>query len=186
MDEQGRLKELWNDLYNEELKTKVSLLQQILKLATVLFNLKKKSTKLVHPVEEYKDKISQPYGTKNKEWYPQTGRHIGTDYACPYGTAVRAPFDGEVITSGYSQSLGNFCIYEYTFENIKYQARFLHLNDKPVLGRYKTGSKIAETGSTGRVSGAHLHCDVFYNEVRLDKLTAKNWNLLTVNPQEHF
>lgn len=43
MEEQGRLKELWNELHNEELKTKVSLLQEILRLATIVFNLKKKS-----------------------------------------------------------------------------------------------------------------------------------------------
>lgn len=130
--------------------------------------------------------ISQAYGVKNKAWYPLTGRHIGTDYACPSGTKVAAPFDGEIVTVGFTESLGNYCIYQYRFDNIRYQARFLHLQAIPLLGRYKTGSTIAKTGGTGRVSGPHLHVDVFYNEVRLDKLTAANWDIHTLDPQLHY
>lgn len=147
---------------------------------------KKKPTNLTHPVAKFKDKISQAYGVPNKTWYPLTGHHIGTDYLTPVGTSVLAPADGKIVTSGYSASLGNYCIYEYTWEGIKYQERNMHLMHIPKQGSYKQGAVIAKTGATGNVTGPHLHIDVFYNEVRLDKLTAKNWHLLTVDPFVHY
>ena len=186
MDEQGRLKELY--LKHKErnaLVVKVGLLQRILELTKVLFSLKKKTPKLIHPIELYKDYVSQGYGVKNSI-YKATGRHIGIDYACPANTNLVAPYDGEVIKSGSTKVLGNYCHYQYNFNGIIYIERYLHLSVKPNKGRYLQGSIVALTGNTGMSTGNHLHQDIWVGEVRLALINKTNWNLLTVNPEIHY
>jgi len=146
----------------------------------------KKVTTLLHPVEKYRKLISQEYGVVNANFYPQTGHHIGTDYACPVGTPVLAPWNGEVIISGTSPALGNFCHYKYTFDGVTYVARLMHLSDVPTKAKYKRGELIELSGKTGKITGPHLHVDLWYNDVRLDLLTAKNWMNLTIDPQKHY
>lgn len=163
---------------------KPRILTLIEKLASLLKP--KTPATLLHPVYEYRNLISQPYGTPNAKFYPQTGHHIGTDYACPPGTPVRAPWNGEVVVSGYTPSQGNFCQFKYTFGGVTYVARFMHLTDVPEKGTYKRGEVIELSGKTGNITGAHLHVDIFYNEVRVDILTAKNFKNLTVNPETHY
>lgn len=167
------------------LKKQKNLLERIVALLTA--NLAPKPpTRLLHPVVKYCELISQEYGRPNSSLYTLTGHHIGTDYACPVGTPVLAPWDGEVTVSGTSAALGNFCHYKYTFEGVTYVARFMHLSAAPYKAKYKRGEVVELSGKTGKISGPHLHCDVWYNDVRLDLLTAKNWNLLTINPQTHY
>ena len=165
-------------------KKQITLLQSIVAALTALLTSKKQTT-LLHPVEKYRELISQVYGNPNPI-YPLTGVHIGTDYACPVGTPVQAPWDGEVTVSGTSPALGNFCHYKYTFDGVTYMARFMHLSAVPHKGTYHRGETIELSGATGDISGPHLHVDIFYNDVRLDLLTSKNWNLLTVDPYKHF
>jgi len=167
------------------LKKHKNLLELLLEALRASFAVKA-PTELLHPVKDYANYISRGYGVEDKKNYPITGRHIGTDYACPVGTSVLAPWTGEVTVSGFSPSLGNFCYYRYTFENVTYVTRFLHLAEEPVKGKYQRGEVIALSGSSGRVTGPHLHVDIFFNEVRLDLLTAKNWNHLTINPIKHY
>ena len=58
-------------------------------------------------------RISQAYGVESSI-YKLTGRHIGTDYAVPVGTSIKAPKRGEIVVAGHSASLGYFCHYKYT------------------------------------------------------------------------
>ena len=162
-------------------RTVISLLKQMLELLT-----KKKIIKLTHPVEMYRNNISQKYGTPNAKYYPQTGHHIGTDYACPVGVKVIAPYDGVVTVSGYSKSMGKFCYFAYTYEGVNYVARFMHLSQRPKVTSFKRGEVIGVTGDTGFSTGAHLHIDIFYNEVRVDILTSSNYKNLTINPETHY
>lgn len=141
---------------------------------------------MTHPIEAYKRNISQGYGEKNPTWYPVTGHHIGVDYVCPANTKVVAPIDGEVITSGKSRSLGNYCYYEYQLEGKTYVERWLHLSLIPRIGTYKQGEQVAYTGNSGSSTAPHFHQDIWRDEVRLDLLTAKNWTELTVDPEAHY
>jgi hypothetical protein len=169
----------------QELKKEKNRLERLVSSLVALLA-KKPVTGMVHPVEQYKNLISQEYGRPNPSLYPQTGHHIGTDYACPVGTPVLAPWDGQVTVSGTSAALGNFCHYKYTYDGVTYVARFMHLSDVPPKAKYKRGEVIELSGKTGKVSGPHLHQDIWYNDVRLDLLTAKNWNLLTIDPYKHY
>ena len=184
---QGRLKELLaeNLVSGIELQKKqISLLQKL--IATLIAPKPKPPTTLLHPVEKYKEYISQAYGVEDKVNYPQTGHHIGTDYACPIGTPVCAPWDGEVVVSGNSPALGNFCHYKYTYQGQVYTARFMHLSAVPHQTTYRRGEVVELSGKTGRVTGPHLHCDIWIGDVRLDLINKTNWSTLTVDPQKHY
>jgi Peptidase family M23 len=187
----GRLKALLAENLERGIslqKKQISLLQGIveaLKAMLALKNSKSQVPTLLHPVGKYKDLISQAYGVANPI-YTQTKHHIGTDYTCPVGTPVLAPYDGEVTVAGNSPALGNFCHYKYTFDGVTYMARFMHLSAVPHKAKYKQGELIELSGKTGNVSGPHLHIDLFFNDVRVDLLTEKNFRSLTINPQTHY
>lgn len=138
---------------------------------------------LQHPVPGFR--ITQPYGVANSR-YPLTRHHIGTDYATPIGTPVLAPWDGEVVSAGYHDVLGNHCVYRYTFRGQQFEARFLHLFENPLSGPRKRGEEIGYTGNTGDSDGAHLHVDVWKNNVRISGISAHNFRDRTVDPEKHY
>jgi murein DD-endopeptidase MepM/ murein hydrolase activator NlpD len=74
--------------------------------------------------------------------------HAGTDIAAPSGTAIRAVADGRVIESGVKNGYGNTVVIQ-TDDGRK----MLH-------GRVYRGEEIAEVGSTGRVTGPHVHFEL--------------------------
>ena len=187
MDEQGDLLSLWEEhrLNRTALEQRKNLLGTIVELLKRL-SAYKPPAQLIHPVSEYSELISQAYGVANKEWYPVTGRHVGIDYACPAGTPVKAPFSGEVIVSGTSNSMGNFCYFKYTYQSQVYVTRFMHLSSVPARDTYSRGEVLAKTGNTGNSTGPHLHIDIWHDEVRLDLINKSNWNTLTVDPYEHY
>lgn len=172
---------LWKPFQKKEISRLLALLRALTGAVVP-----PKPLKLLHPVERYKDYISQAYGNPNAKLYPRSGVHIGTDYACPSGTPVLAPWAGKVTASGNSPAMGNFCYYEYTFNNQKYVARFMHLLAVPVQASYQRGEVLELSGNTGMSSGAHLHADLWKDEVRLDLITKTNWNKLTTNPETHY
>lgn len=167
-------------------RMKLKQVKNLLERLVELLKAQKQVSLPIHPVDKYRDHISQPYGTPNKKWYPRTGHHIGTDYATPRGTDVLAPMDGEVTVSGRSDSMGLFCYYKYKYDGVPYVARFMHLSRRPKTGLYKQGERIGVTGNTGQSTGSHLHIDIFLKEVRVDILTPKNWRDLTINPETHY
>lgn len=95
--------------------------------------------------------------------------HSGTDFRAPQGTPIYAANDGVVVLakdrfiSGKSVVIdhGNG-IYTTYFHNSKLLVR---------AGKFvRRGEKIALSGATGRVSGAHLHFGVVCNGVQIDPL----------------
>lgn len=145
----------------------------------------KPEPRLTHPVEDFKTYISRGYGVRNAI-YTLTGVHIGADYRTPVGTPVRAPANGEVTASGYSKALGNFCYYRYTHLGEVFTERWLHLKEIPARGRYTQDTIIARTGNTGMSTGPHFHHDIWRNDVDLTIINKKNWDQLTVDPQQHY
>lgn len=144
------------------------------------------TTGLLHPIPEpYNKYISQIYGVGSKR-YPRTRRHIGTDYATPVGTTVLAPWDGKITTAGTGPHTGNFCHFEYTYNGQKWEERWCHLRSVPEIGTYRRGNTVAVTGNTGESTGAHLHREVWKDDVRVDLITKTNWASLTVDPEKHI
>ncbi|MEL0641406.1 peptidoglycan DD-metalloendopeptidase family protein [Pseudoalteromonas aliena] len=107
--------------------------------------------------------------------HPVTGQvraHRGIDYAARTGTPVVASGNGKVIKAGYSKYNGN---YIFISHGTKYVTKYLHLNKKLVKTgqRVKQGQKIGTVGSTGRVTGAHLHYEFLVNGVHRNPKTVK-------------
>ena len=86
-------------------------------------------------------------------------RHEGLDLAARPGTPVRAAEAGRVIYSARLGSYGNVVVVRHSEQ---YSTVYAH---NRVLAARKgqwveKGAKIAEVGSTGRSTGAHLHFEV--------------------------
>ena len=107
--------------------------------------------------------------------HPVTGQvkaHRGIDYAARTGTPVVSSGNGKVIKAGYSKYNGN---YVFISHGTQYVTKYLHLNKRLVRTgqKVKQGEKIGTVGSTGRVTGAHLHYEFLVNGVHRNPKTVK-------------
>lgn len=88
--------------------------------------------------------------------------HYGVDYAAPMGTPVISVGDGEILQSRYNGAAGNMVKIRH---NSTYSTAYLHLNGFASgikEGRkVKQGQVIGYVGKTGRVTGVHLHYNVY-------------------------
>lgn len=104
-------------------------------------------------------KITSRFGNRK---HPITGVisfHNGIDIAAPTGTPILAPFNGKVINT-YTHSTGGLSMIIETDDG--YLKGYAHLKNYAVYknDRVKRGQKIGEVGSTGAVTGPHLHFTV--------------------------
>ena len=87
-------------------------------------------------------------------------RHIGLDIAADEGTPVNAPMQGKVILSGNFFYKGNVVYIDHGDGLV---SSYSHLSKKAVSLNQKVskGEVLGYVGSTGRVTGPHLHWEVF-------------------------
>ena len=94
--------------------------------------------------------------------------HYGIDIAAPTGTAIRAPADGVVMFSDWSERSGNVLIikHDYGFITLyKHNQR----NLVKLLQKVEKGQVIALLGGTGQISsGPHLHFEIWKNNRPMD------------------
>lgn len=106
-------------------------------------------------------KITSPYGYRN---CPFHGRelHSGIDMAAPYGSAILAAADGQVITAGWVNSYG-YTVMIYHGSGLT--TIYAHCSSLLVsVGQTVTrGTQVARVGSTGDSTGNHLHFGVKLN-----------------------
>lgn len=172
MESQGKLKQL----LVEDTITIPSLQMQLAKLTEMLSNILKK--KMIHPLRlPFRNQITQQYGVSNPI-YSKTGHHTGCDYACPIGTPLVAPADGEIIVSSRSPERGNFIQYKHG----NYVLEMRHLDRREPVGKYKLGDIIGYSGNTGNLtSGPHLCCVLWVGKDGLSIINKTNWSTLTVD-----
>jgi murein DD-endopeptidase MepM/ murein hydrolase activator NlpD len=85
--------------------------------------------------------------------------HRGIDLAGPRGTPIYATADGVVTSAKYESGYGNTVRiqHDFGFETVyAHQSRLL-VRTGQQLSR---GARIGDMGSTGRVTGVHLHYEV--------------------------
>lgn len=107
-------------------------------------------------------KLISEFGTRNGE------RHAGIDIKADEGTPVKAADSGKVIYSGNGlNGYGNLVIikHEGTFFTV-YAHNSKNLTSEGDL--VEKGDKIAEVGSTGKATTAHLHFEIRKNKVSVD------------------
>lgn len=94
--------------------------------------------------------------------------HAGTDYAAAIGTEVYSLFSGEVISTGWSDTIGYFATVQSS-ENIKFlicHCSEILVQEGDYVNQYDI---IAYSGDTGsRCTGPHLHLALYINGVSYD------------------
>jgi murein DD-endopeptidase MepM/ murein hydrolase activator NlpD len=111
--------------------------------------------------------ISSLYGMRRDPFTGKNRMHQGIDFAAKKGTKVLSIGYGVVSFSGKKGAYGN--VVEVTHGK-GVVSRYAHLSKMLVrVGeRVTKGKEIAEIGSTGRSTGAHLHLEVLKKGRRED------------------
>jgi murein DD-endopeptidase MepM/ murein hydrolase activator NlpD len=93
--------------------------------------------------------ISSPFGRRS------SGMHLGTDFAVPIGTPIKAPQDGVVSRTGSDNMNGTFV--EINSGGVIHS--LLHLSQSKVTSgqQVKKGQVVGLSGNTGHSTGPHLH-----------------------------
>ena len=99
-------------------------------------------------------------GFTRRRFHPVQKRwkaHLGTDYAAPRGTPIRATGDGKIIEAKYKRFNGNYVKIKH---NGTYQTQYLHMSKikkgiKPGVF-VQQGDVIGYVGSTGLATGPHV------------------------------
>ena len=110
-----------------------------------------------------------------KRFHPVQKRvkaHRGIDYAAPRGTPVFAAGNGTVTKSGYNKYNGNYVFIKHPSGIV---TKYLHFTKRKVKRGQKVrqGQTIGTVGSTGMVTGAHLHYEFVLNGVHRNPRTVK-------------
>ena len=121
------------------------------------------STEMAFFILPYVGRVSCSYGYRYLDGYEF---HKGIDLVAKngscYGDTVVAAADGVVVESGYSERRGNYVIIEHEF---RFTTTYMHFSKRLVSAgdTVSAGDSIGEIGSTGRVTGPHLHFEIKQN-----------------------
>ncbi|MFW5684426.1 MAG: LysM peptidoglycan-binding domain-containing M23 family metallopeptidase [Spirochaetota bacterium] len=103
--------------------------------------------------------LSSPWGPRRNPITTQWSFHGGVDYAAASGTRVLAARGGVVSDVGFNEILGNYIVVSHTggFETVygHLQSVAVSLNDE-----VRSGMMLGAVGSTGMVTGPHLHFEI--------------------------
>ena len=94
--------------------------------------------------------------------------HYGVDLAAEEGTDILAFASGTVYATGESSTLGNYVMLQHQGG---YITLYGHCREVTVTGgSVDMGDKIAEVGSTGLVTGPHLHFELHDGDLYLNPI----------------
>nr|WP_067690153.1 peptidoglycan DD-metalloendopeptidase family protein [Nocardia jejuensis] len=102
--------------------------------------------------------ISDTFGSRG-------GAHLGVDMAASAGTPIYAASDGLVVASGPASGFGDWVVIDSLDESgRRYSTVYGHMYDNGIFVRtgdvVTMGQHIADVGSNGESSGAHLHFEL--------------------------
>lgn len=125
----------------------------------------------IEPPDRALDDFIMPLsGSINSLFGPRNGSfHDGIDISAPEGTPILAVADGEVVYSSQLRGYGNLVIVRHAAGIVSVYA---HNQSNLVREGQKIerGEVIAKVGSTGRVTGPHLHFEIRKNNAAQDPL----------------
>lgn len=113
-----------------------------------------KAPAFVLPVVGYR--LTGRFGDRSGLW---SSVHTGLDFAAPAGTPIRSVASGRVVSSGYDGRYGYKTVVRLANGT---ELWFCHQTTSFVQAgeRVHAGERIGEVGSTGNVTGPHLHLEV--------------------------
>jgi len=118
--------------------------------------------------------LTSSYGKRKHPVLGYTRMHKGSDFRAPTGTPIMAAGDGIIEMSARNGSFGNYVRIRH---NGTYKTAYAHLSryGKGIRKgkRVKQGQIIGYSGATGRVTGAHLHYEVFVNGKQVNPMRLK-------------
>jgi murein DD-endopeptidase MepM/ murein hydrolase activator NlpD len=98
-------------------------------------------------------------------------RHMGTDFASPAGTPIKAPNAGRVVVADDLYFSGTTVIIDHGLGLLSMLAHLsqvdVHRGDSVTAGQI-----VGRVGATGRVTGAHLHWALRVAGARVDPMSA--------------
>ena len=99
-------------------------------------------------------------------------KHHGTDFAAPSGTPVYATRSGVVLSADNTSLSGDFGNAVLIEHGDQFQSLSAHLSRIDVqMGTWvEAGQQIGLVGKTGRATGAHLHFEMWQNNLPKDPL----------------
>ena len=138
---------------------------QLIKKALEKYSTEFKSNlSFIIPVEGV---ISSRYGKKRYINESPRSPHLALDIAATTGTEIVAPERGKVILIGDFFYSGNYLILDHGHGLLSSYSHLSKVNVS-VNQFIEQGEKIGEIGSTGRVTGPHLHWTVYLDNTRIN------------------
>lgn len=119
--------------------------------------------------------ISSEFGMRKLSSTRKARHHNGIDVSARKGTPVLASGDGTIVFAGYRSSYGKLVEIEHAQGVV---TRYAHL-DKFVVKKgqqVEAGQKVGTVGTTGRVTGPHLHFEVLVGNKHVDPLAVVAWS----------
>lgn len=120
---------------------------------------------IVHPVMS--PRLSSGFGFRHHPVLKYVKHHSGIDLAAPNGSPIRAIEEGTVVFADPFQSYGNLIVVQHPSGMTSHYGHCAKISVRTGQ-RVKAGEIIGEVGSTGRVTGAHLHLEIRLNGVPQD------------------
>lgn len=122
---------------------------------------------LEHDHNHSKDKVTSPYGERVHPITGKTSFHGAVDLRAPEGAEIRAWESGTVASVGYGSASGNYVILRH---KDGYSTSYSHLSKVNVSrgASVGKGEVIGLAGSTGNVTGPHLHFKMKVNGKTID------------------
>ena len=111
--------------------------------------------------------ISSRYGKKRYINESPRSPHLALDIAAPEGTEIIAPERGKVILIGDFFYSGNYLIIDHGYGLLSSYSHLSKINVS-INQFIEQGEKLGEIGSTGRVTGPHLHWSVYLDNTRIN------------------
>lgn len=121
-------------------------------------------TDFIPPVD---GRLSSLFGLKRFFNNVPKNPHSGLDIAAPAGTPIKAPASARVINTGNYYYNGNTVFLDHGQGLI---SGYFHMTSIDVKAgqRVAQGDQIGTVGETGRVTGPHLHWNVYLNRTKID------------------